>query len=388
MRGSTYQRCSCRGEDGRRLDRRCPQLGKRGHGNWWFRYDAPRDGAGRRRQIQVGPFDTRREAEAALAGLLDGLHRGTHVDEDRSLTFGDYLDEWLTGKLALKASTRKSYQQHVELYFKSGLGHIRLRDLRDTDFVELYAAMRQIGRPLAGKPSPMLARLLAARTDTDQARRPLTANSIRTVHATVRSALNAAVKRRKLAHNPALFVEFERVRKPRALVWTDERVAQWRRTGRRPSPVMVWTPTQTGAFLDAVHADRLYALWHLIAFRGLRRAEAVWLSWVDVDLDVGSATVRSGSQDDWDGPKSEASERSVALDPATVAVLRTHRKAQQESRLRWGAGWTDSGLVFTHEDGRALTPTVSRSDSTDWSSGTTCRRSGCMTCATWPRRSR
>jgi hypothetical protein len=67
-------------------------------------------------------------------------------------------------------------------------------------------------------------------------------------------------------------------------------------------------------------------------------AAAVWLSWVDVDLDAGSATVRSGSQDDWDGPKSEASERSVALDSATVAVLRAHSRTQQESRLRAGPG--------------------------------------------------
>jgi hypothetical protein len=28
------------------------------------------------------------------------------------------------------------------------------------------------------------------------------------------------------------------------------------------------------AFLDFVDEDRLYAMWHLIAFRGLRRGEA------------------------------------------------------------------------------------------------------------------
>ena len=84
--------------------------------------------------------------------------------------------------------------------------------------------------------------------------------------------------------------------------------------------------------------DRLYALWHLLVFRGLRRSEAVWLSWVDVDLDAATATVRAGSQDRWDGPKSEASERTVALDPGTVAVLRRHRRAQQELRLALGRG--------------------------------------------------
>ncbi|MBA2769507.1 MAG: site-specific integrase [Sporichthyaceae bacterium] len=356
MRGSTFQRCGCRDATGRQLGADCPQRSRRGHGSWWIRYDAPRDTDGQRRQASAGPFDSRREAEVALADVLDRRHKGTYVAADRGLTFARYLDEWMAGKLALKASTRTSYDHHIALYLKPGLGHVALADLRDTDFEELYAAMRQIGRPQAGNPSPMLARLLGARTTTKQARRPLTPNRVRSVHATVRSALNAAVKRHKIAHNPALYVELERVRLPRALVWTDERVTEWRRAGRRPSPVMVWTPVQTGAFLDAVADDRLYALWHLLAFRGLRRSEAVWLSWVDVDLDAATATVRSGSQQDWDGPKSEASERAVALDPGTVVVLRRHRKAQKETRLLWGAGWIETGLVFTHEDGRALSP--------------------------------
>jgi hypothetical protein len=31
-------------------------------------------------------------------------------------------------------------------------------------------------------------------------------------------------------------------------------------TGEVPSPVMVWTPEQTGEFLDFILEDRLYAL--------------------------------------------------------------------------------------------------------------------------------
>jgi hypothetical protein len=40
----------------------------------------------------------------------------------------------------------------------------------------------------------------------------------------------------------------------------------------------------------------------------------------------------------------------------TLDVLREHRTTQNEARLLWGAGWTGTGLVFTHEGGRALTP--------------------------------
>ena len=38
---------------------------------------------------------------------------------------------------------------------------------------------------------------------------------------------------------------------------------------------MVWTPQQTGRFLDLVFKDRLYPLWPVIAYRGLRRGETV-----------------------------------------------------------------------------------------------------------------
>ncbi|WP_326621044.1 hypothetical protein OG863_27785 [Streptomyces decoyicus] len=43
-------------------------------------------------------------------------------------------------------------------------------------------------------------------------------------------------------------------------MWTPERVEHWKRTGEKPSPVLVWTPEQTGAFLDFVRDDWLYAL--------------------------------------------------------------------------------------------------------------------------------
>ncbi len=48
---------------------------------------------------------------------------------------------------------------------------------------------------------------------------------------------------------------------------------------------MVWTPEQigqvgqVGQFLDFVSKDRLYAVWHLIALRGLRRGEACGQPW-------------------------------------------------------------------------------------------------------------
>jgi integrase len=57
-----------------------------------------------------------------------------------------------------------------------------------------------------------------------------------------------------------------------------------------------------------------------------------------------------------DDPKSGPGDRTVPLDAVTIAVLGAWRRQQAHERLAWGEGWTDTGLVFTTEDGRALSP--------------------------------
>lgn len=361
MKGSTFKRCGCRDEDGRQYGARCPKLGRKGHGAWWGRYDAPRAADGKRRQEKLGPFTTRAEAEAALADAVQAISRGTYLRPEKDLTVARFLDEWLEGKTRLKASTRHGYAQHLNLYLKPGLGHLRLADLRDVDLEALYAAMRQIGRPTEGRTSPLFRRLLEARTATPAARRPLGDATIRRVHATAMSALGSAVKRRKIAANPGEHVELPSGRAERALVWTEHRVEAWQRTGKRPAAAMVWTPDQAGAFLDFAAADELYALWHLIAFRGLRRSEALGLPWADVDLDRRTVTIRETrvqvARDVVEGDtKSDTSARTVSLDAGTVDVLRAYRRRQAELRLLLGAAWVDTGLVFTKADGSALVP--------------------------------
>ncbi|WP_052914955.1 site-specific integrase [Protofrankia coriariae] len=311
-----------------------------------------------------GSFPTRGIAETELAKSLARLHTGGHTETDRELTVAQYLDDWLDGKVKLRPSTRRSYESHIRLYLKPGLGHLRLTDLRDHHVEQLYAAMRQIGhKSKEHKPSPLLRRLLEVRQESPDRRRPMSPARIRRVHATTMSAFNNAVKRRKIPHNPAQYVELASGRAPKPLVWTTGRITTWQKTGRRPSPVMVWTPAQAGAFLDFAAADRLYPLWHLIAYRGPRRGEAVALGWAEVDLDAGSAYVLDNlpdpadfNEDEWGDPKSNAGFRPISLDNRTVAVLLAWRATQNAERLAYGPDWVDCGRVFTHEDGRRLNP--------------------------------
>ena len=162
------------------------------------------------------------------------------------------------------------------------------------------------------------------------------------------------MRRRKIAVNPGGHVELPSGRADRALVWTEHRLEAWQRTGQRPAASMVWTPEHAGAFLVFAAGDGLYALWHVIAFRGLRRSEAVGLPSSDVDLDRRTLTVRETrvqvGKDVVEGDtKTDTSAR-------TVDVLRAHRRRKSELRLLLGSAWIDTGLVFTKADESALVP--------------------------------
>jgi hypothetical protein len=85
------------------------------------------------------------------------------------------------------------------------------------------------------------------------------------------------------------------------------------------------------------------AAYHLIALRGLRRGEAAGLRWCDIDL-VACPPTTAGS------------ERAVALDRTTVAVLRAHRVAQDAERAAAGKDYHDSGYVFTCLNGDPIAP--------------------------------
>jgi integrase len=285
-------------------------------GQWGYVVDVGRDElTGKRQQVTRSGFATKAAAKSALREAMDSLqHAGAAA---HALTTGDFLEQWLAGKRALRPGTRESYRSHLELYLLPHLRRIRLSDLRASHLDGLFNAI-----------------------STEGARGQLSRTTVRRVHATLRNALNAAVRRRLIAFNPATQVE----------------LAVPRRTS-----IAVWTPEQLGSFLDAIADERLYGLYHLVAMTGLRRGEAIGVRWGDVDLDAGEMRVAQSitmvqRQLVVGEPKTKGSARVLPLDGGTVAVLRSHRARQAAKRLAWGAGWSDTGLVFTREDGTVLLP--------------------------------
>jgi integrase len=347
-RGSTYRRCYCVDPTtGRDLAAACPRLRQRGHGTWYYQIRDSSTGQQHRR----GGYRTQTQAQAALDELRQNIARPDPGDDGQksAMTTGEWLEHWLAQKSApggisaagkkIASTTTRNYRSHLDLYLLPALGHIPLVELRARDISEMFDQIAAAG---------------------NRSRRPLGASSTRRLFATLRAALNVAVKRQQLDRNPAAHLELPAAPRPKALVWTADREARWRRTGKRPSPVMVWTPEQTGHFLATATEDPLYPLYHLIALRGLRRGEAVGLRWENTDLGtaaliVSEQIVQLGWATERTQPKA-GSERVVALDRWTLEVLKLHQARQAAELQELGLTPDSVGWVFTRPDGHLFHP--------------------------------
>jgi integrase len=406
------------------LGKACPQLSSKRHGVYAVRQELPPRADGTRRSFSRSGYENAKKAQEtldavrALLGLPDSddidaqtqlgdLLEGVSQDKDAALpdlgetrrrlqygqkltstmTVGDLLDEWLEAKRKTKrATTVNNYASRVEYHLRPGLGHHRLDrlnvghcqayfdgidDANDLIAAENAARREQRARATWGKRSrpPGAER---ERLDAERAKlkamppfRRITGPATKLeVRNTLRSALNFAIRRQYITFNPAAFVELETVRRPKGLLWTAERVDRWRATGEKPSPVMVWTPAQLGAFLDAAEDHRLYALFHVVAHHGLRRGEAVGLDWQNINytartISVAREIVRDGYTPIETDPKTDGSAAAVKVDSGTVTVLRAHRErqvAERAQREKDRLPWTDTGKVFVQEDGTWLHP--------------------------------
>lgn len=410
MKGSTYKRCKCRDANDKELGARCPKLRRKDgswnprHGTWYYRLELDAGPGGKRRTLRRGGYTTEADAITGMDEAKAKEARGG--DAQARLFVGAYLDEWLDSRREISRSTRRRYSTHIRKYLKPHLGHLELDKLRVRHLTDMFDAIEAENAGIRADQEQrrtLRETVRAARQTGDHAardralaqiqglppvRRTVGASTRQQIRATLRAALSDAARQELISVNVAKLVKIASGKRPKPLVWTPERVREWHdrydetliaaglpagsggyqafriwRTLPRPSKVMVWTPEQTGRFLDQATSHRLYALWHLMAFTGIRRGEACGAAWTDVDLNAGELSLQlqlvMASYDDVEDTdlKTDASKDTIPLDAATVRVLHVHRAQQKQDQLAWGReAWVRSGKVFTRENGEALHP--------------------------------
>lgn len=281
---------------------------KRPDGKWEARLSLPN---GKRKSLYG---KTRREVQDKLKSAQRDLDNGLNLAGAQQ-TVGQFLDHWLEDVVrpSVRPRTHHSYALLVRLHLKPELGHIQLTKLTPQHV------------------QAMMSRKTAA---------GLSPRTVQYIRAVLRRALGQAMKWSLVGRNVATLVDPPRsVRKP----------------------VEPLTAEQARHFLNHAKDDRLGPLFHIAITTGLRQGELFGLRWDDVDLEVGTLTVRHALQR-MDGklqlvePKTTLSRRTINLPASAVAVLRTRRIRQLEERLLAGSQWSDWGLVFTSSIGTPLEP--------------------------------
>jgi integrase len=293
---------------------------KAGRSVWSWQFRLPDDPVTGKRRFATGSgYRLQSEADAALVAALAEHGRGERVDRS-NLTLAQYLTaEWLTLIAAnVKPSTLKRYQSLVAKVVAHTVGGQRLQAVTAADVQRLLADLRK------------------APSARGKGTATLSPTTVQHVARMLSKAYADAVLHGYVNRNPTKGV----------------------RAPARPKPTMTtWEPEAIASFLRSadVSGDRWLWLWALLASTGMRRGEALGLTWGAVDLDAGHVTIRQSLlQSGISTPKTDAAYRVVDLEPEVVAGLRAWRKRQLEERLVIGAPWPGGDFVWTDAGGSVL----------------------------------
>ena len=343
---STPKRRNCKDANGKELGRTCRKLSGRHHGTVGYSTRIPTTGGVR--ELRRFGFAAKTEADKAATPVWDlirlaGADKGTQqrigdlifqatarggqlpaVEDVRrrlglgldpaqpGVTVAAWLDSWLAGKRRTKrASTVRGYESHIRVHIDPVIGDMPLERLNVGHVEAVLAAV------------------------------PGSAGTRHRVLATLRAALNAAVKQRRITWNPCTGIEVE---------------------PENPAEAQRWTPAEAARFLGHLADDPMGLMFRVMVLRGCRRAELCGFRWSFADLDRGVLTVKrtvlqlGGKLYEEATAKSKAGDRLVFLDHDTAELLREHRKAQVKARMSAGPAWQDNDLIFCQADGRPWNP--------------------------------
>ena len=296
---------------------------------------------GKQRQITRQVNGSHRQAEKVEARLrtevADGKHAGTRLK-----TLGELVDLWIDWRAAsdkpISPDTVQDYRSLIAKKIKPALGGKRLHTINARVLDAFYVDLRRRGNAMAGARAEAIARgedpSAAATAKPTASDRRLSANRVRDVHVILSGALGLAARWGWIPFNPALMA---------------------RPAGGKGKPRPVPTPAQVRELFTALADDQEFAVFlRLSTTAGLRPSEVCALRWLDVDLDAATVNIngsivtakslpqRYARKD----PKSVHGERLLALDAATVDLLRAHRDRCEQLAGQFDGRLAPEAYVF------------------------------------------
>jgi integrase len=293
---------------------------RRGEHSWRLKYEGVVDPVtGKRATRYVTVRGTKKDAQRELIRLLAELQNGTAVDPS-TVTIAEHVRSWLAGDNGLSPKTVERYRELAERQIIPWLGATALQKLRPAQVAEWHATLLRRGG-VAGD--------------------PLSPRTVGHAHRVLHRAFELALRLEQVGRNPVHAVPAPTVERVEPEILTAEQLA---------------------AVLDRLDGHALYPIISLALATGMRRGELCALAWGSVDIDRGVVKVERSLEETAGGlrfkaPKTRAGHRSIGVPSATVELLRAHRAAQLELRLRLGQGRPAADdLVFPLWDGSPYPP--------------------------------
>jgi integrase len=247
---------------------------------------------------------------------------GVESDE----TVDEYFATWLEARRpSLAASTHGSYVAQHRYYISPYLGHVPLNRVTSTALTAWMNTLLTSGGRRGGS---------------------LSAATVRYARILLHKAFEDAVSTGALLVNPV-----SRVQAPQRDV-----------DGlRRRYPASSWSAEEQRAFLHQIDGQPFAPLFTLLSTTGMRRSEALALSWSDIDFErrevsiSKSLTVRDGRA--VRGSPKRARPRRIALGEHGLDAIADQSDRQQSSRARASTSWCNElDLLFTGPDGSFIPP--------------------------------
>ena len=285
---------------------------------------------------------TQKEVKEKMQDASVAVQKQEYFEPSKA-TLGEWLDVWILEYCNhVKYQTKKHYAAQCNTHIKPALGATQLSALTTPQIQAFYNDLEKQGHSITKKNKK------TGKEETVKV--PLSPKSIKNVHVILSKSLNVAVRLKYIKFNPATPTSRPKVQKPEISPLSNDQLKE---------------------FLAALEKEEFSDLYKVIVFTGLRKCEALGLSWTAIDFDSGSIKVSQQLQKRpvKDGgytiaPVKQDRIRYITAPPFVLSVLSARKEAQDKEKESNESVWTDfklpngksAQLVFTKSDGNPINP--------------------------------
>jgi integrase len=287
---------------------------KRGN-KWSYTVDIGKDpSTGKRKQKSQSGFKTKKEAQAALAELVNDVEKGNyHTPEKRR--FKDFALEYMekTYINRVKPSSFETAHRITVNHIIPFFGEMDINDIDQFMVHEFYNVKINEG---------------------------LSSYTIQNIHEQLRMLLRVAKKWKILKEDIAIMLEPPKLIKKEMNVWSIE---------------------QVNTFLTFTEKSRYHPVFYLAAYTGMRKGEILGLTWEDINfvektISVNKTLYRVKNGCILQNPKTKSSYRTIYMDDDIIRVLKKQKVNQNLERLKYGGVYKEHNMVFAQETGDFVNP--------------------------------